>query len=347
MRRDRIGPLVLSSLPLALLLAACAMSGKPAPTPGSGRLWVPLSGGALEAEGLPDSSLTTSAAASPDLTLGGTGGGEAVAVDGAGTLWVADTNGRIYGYRASQLTGSGPSAPAVTIDASQYGGYLYGLAFDASGDLWVAGCPSPGSELLMYTPAQLAAGGVQAAAVEIGADPGGSLDCPTGLAFDASGALWVANFFGNTVVEFSPGQLLRSGSPTPAVTLSASSGGSLSGPSGVAFDSQGNLWVANATSGTVVRFDASQLVGSTSAAPAATIASASLGGSPTGLAFDGAGALWVSDSASDDLREFVDPGALSGSATPTAAVIVSSIGNVDSPLMAFDPPPSNLPIRAP
>jgi hypothetical protein len=61
----------------------------------------------------------------------------------------------------------------------------------------------------------------------------GSLSAPSGLAFDASGDLWVANDISRTVVEFGASQLAASGAPTPIVTLS---GSALSAPRGLAFD---------------------------------------------------------------------------------------------------------------
>ena len=61
-----------------------------------------------------------------------------------------------------------------------------------------------------------------------------NLNGPSLSTFDSSGDLWVANFHNNTVVEFTPGQLATSGSPTPAVIVYATAG-SLDEPSGLAF----------------------------------------------------------------------------------------------------------------
>ena len=57
---------------------------------------------------------------------------------------------------------------------------------------------------------------------------------PVGLAFDASGNLYVANTDTNTVSEFTPG------STTPTATLTG-----LDAPDALAFDASGNLYVAN------------------------------------------------------------------------------------------------------
>ena len=66
---------------------------------------------------------------------------------------------------------------------------------------------------------------------------------PVGLAFDASGNLYVANGNGDTVRVFAPG------STTPTATLSG-----LSDPGALAFDAHGNLFAANGAGTTVSMF---------------------------------------------------------------------------------------------
>jgi hypothetical protein len=74
----------------------------------------------------------------------------------------------------------------------------------------------------------------------------------------------------NTVVKFTSAQLGSTGSPAPSVTLSASAG-SLNGPSALAFDNGGNLWVASTTAQMLVKFGTSQLAASGSPTPVVTI----------------------------------------------------------------------------
>ncbi len=308
--------------------------------PGSGHLWVPMDS-TLEAESYASADLASSGSPGPDVTLSSSSHyGEAVAFDGAGNLWVADYNGYVFEYAAADLDTSGTPTPVVKIDLTAYGSALYALAFDAAGDLWVPAYDA--NKLLMLTPSQLAAGGVQSATVEISATSGGSLVSPEALAFDASGALWVANY--TNIAKFTPAQLAASGSPHPSVVLSVPSG-TTSYPVGIAFDASGNLWVSNQNS-TIVRFDAGQLGTGGSPTPAATLQSPSTI-DPSGLAFDASGNLWVSEPSSATLRAFKNPGALTGSVAPGADVTVSSIGSVSAALLAFDPPPADLPINAP
>ncbi len=348
---DSIVPLAYdgSSTPTSLTVAVGATTTSTvtyAVRPGSGHLWIPQFRDADAAVGYARSQLTATGSPSPDVNLAGTtNGSQGIAFDGGGNMWVSDFDGYLYRYDAADLATSGAPTAAVTIDATAYGN-LVGLAFDASGNLWTSAFFS--DQLLGYSPTQITADGDPTPAVVISAN-GSSLARPAGLAFDASGNLWVANVTASTVVQFSPAQLAATGNHVPTVTISAS-GGSLSSPYALALDAGGNLWVANLTN-TVVRYNSSQIVSSDALTPAASIEHTSLGNIQVGLAFDANGALWVAanDTAGSpsEIRRFTNPGALSGSVAPTASVIITSIGGADGMLMAFSPTPANLPIKTP
>ena len=89
---------------------------------------------------------------------------------------------------------------------------------------------------------------------------------PSGLIFDSSGDLWVANNSNyNNVVEYSKAERTRA-SPAPTVTISQSGSGAM----GLAFDSSGDLWVTK-NNFTVVEFTKAQLAKSGSPVPQVTI----------------------------------------------------------------------------
>ena len=69
---------------------------------------------------------------------------------------------------------------------------------------------------------------------------GSGLDDPAGLAFDAAGNLYVANYGNNTISKVTP---------AGAVSTFVSSG--LNDPAGLAFDAAGNLYVANYGNNTI------------------------------------------------------------------------------------------------
>jgi hypothetical protein len=130
------------------------------------------------------------------------------------------------------------------------------------------------------------------------------LDDPHDMAFDASGSLYVANFYADTVSVFAPG------ATTPAATL-----GGLDGPVALAFDASGNLYVANNGSDgcgtTVSKF-----------APGATTPTATLSGvdDPVALACDQSGNLYVANSAYSPLTGSTVSEFAPGATTPTATL---------------------------
>jgi sugar lactone lactonase YvrE len=130
--------------------------------------------------------------------------------------------------------------------------------------------------------------------------------------------------------------LAASGDATPDVKL-----GGFGAPTGIAFDTGGNLFVGDHDNNRVYRFDATQLGASTST-PALTLLArtADTGGAdirPDLLAFDTSGALWVSDFGANTLSKLA-PAAIAGTGTPTAtASVVITVGVsalIDS--IAFD-----------
>lgn len=211
-----------------------------------------------------------------------------VAFDPAGDLWIAsEDDSLLLSFPAGSLTGSGDRTPAKVIspvDRSLVGPAA--LAFDARGRLWVANRRN--GTLVRYDAPQLAVGGRVAPAVVLRV-PGS----PSALAIDAAGSLWISDNRFAWILKFPADQLEASGTPLAifALTHQASS---LVNPGGLAFDAEGNLWVANTGAGNLLGFSPDQLAEERPTAPRIEITST--GGSlsiPVGLAFDGGGSLWV------------------------------------------------------
>lgn len=208
----------------------------------------------------------------------------ALAVDGGGSLWVADggANGRILRYSppftnfmAASLVLGVPSFTAVTSGPSQTsvgrpgGGGPHGLAFDAIGNLWVA--DSDNNRVLRFN-APFTTG--QAASIVLGqsnftanaapATPtASSLNQPTSVAVDSSGSVWIADSTNNRVLRFSPpfsnGQaaslVIGQSGFTSKSTPSAPTATSLRIPSGVSFDSSGSLWIVDSQERRILGYD--------------------------------------------------------------------------------------------
>jgi sugar lactone lactonase YvrE len=127
-----------------------------------------------------------------------------------------------------------------------------------------------------------------------------SLNTPSALAIDQTGDFWVANYSPSpgSVVEFAAGS---SGTVIPTLTIQGAQT-RLNGPTGLKFDSAGNLYVANA-GGTVAMYSAASrngLSGVQNLAPTASISGSQTGltfpqGDPSGIALDSNGNIYVTN----------------------------------------------------
>ena len=209
-----------------------------------------------------------------------------------------------------------------------------GLAFDASGNLYVASYASSGS-IYKITPA-----GVLSTFAS-------GITYPIGLAFDASGNLYVASYASSGYIykyttagvksTFASGITYPEGlafdtSGNLYVASYASSGhiykytsagaqstfaSSISDPEGLAFDASGNLYVASySSSGHIYKY--------TSAGTQSTFASSV--SYPTGLAFDATGNLYVANSVQGYIYKFTSGG--------TKSTLISSLSSPQ--YIAFD-----------
>lgn len=196
--------------------------------------------------------------------------------------------------------------------------------------LWTAsGSPSA---ILRLGPEQLLTDGTPTPATTI-TTPSARLFTLNSIAFDADGTMWVASQDDSLLLAFGPSASGASGS-SPATIVIAPKDGSISGPTGIAFDRQHNLWVANAANGTIVRFDKESLATSGQPTPAVVLSGL---GHPTSLAFDAVGTLWVSDNQANTVSRFL-VGQLLTSGTKEAAIVLSSNSNslVNPSGIAFD-----------
>jgi sugar lactone lactonase YvrE len=238
---------------------------------------------------------------------------------------------------AASLAACGSPSAAFSITSTALAG-RFGLVFDRAGDLWMSNSTS--NTVVEFSASQLAASGAVTPVVTLS---GSAIGNPGRIAFDVYGNLWVPNTASNTVVEFSVSQLGTSASPTPAVTLSSTSA-SIAGPRAVAFDQQGNLWVANGVGNTFVAFSNSQQTASGSPTPAEILTIPPAVGSPAGFAFDNSGNLWAFGSASTSLIEY-SAAQISTGAASQPSFMISVASNPVS--FVLDPPPNGLPLVGP
>ncbi|MHB1960127.1 MAG: NHL repeat-containing protein [Acidobacteriaceae bacterium] len=195
--------------------------------------------------------------------------------DSKGDLWVSDNGANaVFEFTPTQLMASGANVmPNIVIKSTPAFNGALGIAFDSSGDLWIANNGTTTIFEFNASALPTASGSVTLTPNIMLSDDGkGSIQGPWALAFDSSGNLWSSNANSpDTVVQFSKTSLTASGSPTPAVTLSSamvSGTPSLSSPNGIAFDSSGDLSVvSSATPFGVGIYSASQLTAGGAVAP--------------------------------------------------------------------------------
>ena len=203
--------------------------------------------------------------------------------------------------------------------------YPYALSSDSSGNLWVV--DRANSRVLMFKPPFTNG---MAASLVIGqnvfTDNSGrhtqtGLSNPYGLAFDASGNLWVADHNNNRVVMFKPpfatgmaaNLVIGQGDFTTYVAATTQTG--LSGPGGLGFDGSGNLWVSDSSNNRVLMFKppfatgmaAALVLGHKSFTWSGSALNQTGFNSPIGLRFDTSGYLWVADEFNSRVLMFKPP----------------------------------------
>ncbi|MGO9457969.1 MAG: IPT/TIG domain-containing protein [Acidimicrobiales bacterium] len=108
------------------------------------------------------------------------------------------------------------------------------------------------------------------------------------------------------------------------MTIASNPAAPLSGPTNLAIDTSGDLWVANQTSSTVMEYKTTQLTASGDPLPAVIISSTGTSLThPSGLGFDASGDLWVATSTNGNVVEYT-PTQLAASGHPAPAVTIST-----------------------
>lgn len=197
---------------------------------------------------------------------------------------------------ALKFTGNGISGPA-------------GIAIDADGDVWIANASGAGVTGLSNQGASLTGAA--------GFTAGGTIFGAQAVAADTNGNVWVADTLTSTLYRLS----VVSGS----VVSSTSTTAGLSGPTGLAVDKQGRVWVANFGDGSVSQFDHdATLLGNSPLKAGGTLQA------PFAVAIDPTGHAWITDSQSAVAVEFDASQALLSGTGYTDNALVSPTG------IAFD-----------
>lgn len=316
--------------------------------PSSHRLWTAhgnADGNFVAFDG--ETLATTATVAATAVVSGGMTNPRGVAFDREGNLWTVEGSGTLQMFQADKLGATASGVSAVTITGPALTPGIPGpidLAFDAAGNLWVA--VLAGDRVVRFTPDQLLESGEPTPAVEIS---GAAIAGPDALAFDADGNLWVAAGGPNDIARYDASRLGASTTDAPDLSLSAETPppavGELTAPSGLAFDADGNLWVAYFAANVFARFTPADLAltGTQTLTPEVQVG-LTVSALLEGIAFDESGALWTPADTGTLAR--VTPAQLSASGTVTPEAVIRSDDLGSAAMPAFFPAPSFSPLFA-
>ena len=247
---------------------------------------------------------------------------QAVAVDAAGNLFIADTEN--YRIRQVSLDGvirtvagngilgfSGDGGPATNASLN----LPQGMAVDAAGNLFIA--DSHNGRIRQVSPdgviRTVAGNGILGFSGDGGPATDASLNFPQGVAVDAAGNLFIADAENHRIRQVSPDGVIRTVAGNGDYGFSGDGGpatnASLSSPKGVAVDAAGNLFIADRFNHRIRQVSPDGVIRTVAgngdfdfSGDGGPATNASLGGT-SGVAVDGAGNLFIADAENDRIRQ--------------------------------------------
>jgi uncharacterized protein (TIGR03437 family) len=239
---------------------------------------------------------------------------QGVALDGSGNVYFSDTNNNVVrkvaangvistvaGNGTAGFGGDGGAGISAQLNQPQ------GLALDKNGNLYIA--DSGNNRVRKLTPAGTistwAGSGTAGSTGDNGAATSAALYLPFGVAVDADGNVFIAEFGGNRVRKVNSGGAIATvaGAGTAGYTGDGgpASAAQLTNPKAVAVDANGNIYIAD-TNNYAVRMVTKSGVISTIAGNGTPGSSGDFGpatsaqvGTPSGVAVDSAGNVYISD----------------------------------------------------
>ncbi len=307
----------------------------------------------LAGSGVPGSANGTGTAASFN-------GSAAVAVDASGNVYEADRNNNVIRKIASSGTvttfaGSGSSGSVDGVGSAASFNGPTGLAVDGSGNVYVAdfgnnlirkissagvvttlaGSGFAGSANGIGVPAlpKGPKGGSGSAGATGGSGPAASFNGPAGVAVDGSGNVYVTDQRNNMIRKISPAGVVTTlaGSGAPGSSNGSGTSATFNGPTGVAVDASGNVYVADTDNDSIRRISpigaVTTLAGSAVPGSSNGIGTAASFNGPAAVAVDGSGNVYVADQRNNSIRKITPLGEVtnlevtgsSGSANGTGA----------------------------
>jgi uncharacterized protein (TIGR03437 family) len=280
---------------------------------------------------------------------------QGVAVDSAGDLYIADTydnrirlvffNGTIttiagIGGGGGSFSGDGGLATSASLH------YPVGVAVDSSLNLYIADSENERIREVFFngTIATVAGNGKLGFSGDGGSAVTASLNYPQGVAVDSAGNLYIADYLNGRVREVSSGTITTvagGGNPPDGIGDGGPATSALLFPSGVAVDSAGNLYIADAANNRI-RKVSNGIITTVAGGGNPSYPGIGDGGLATnasldlllgGVAVDSAGNLYIADAGFNRIRQvLVNPPVFNSPLAPGAGSISLSQASGGKPV---------------
>jgi len=237
-----------------------------------------------------------------------------VAVDSAGTVYVADT----YNHRirkilpdgtVSTLSGSGTPGFADGVGTAAQFYYPTGVAVDSAGTVYVADLSNNRIRKVKPDGTVSTLAGSGAAGFADGAGLTAQFNKPTGVAVDSAGTVYVADSNNNRIRKVRPDGMVSTlaGSGTQGFLDAVGVAAKFAHPNGVAVDSTGTVYVADKFNKRIRKVQpngtVSTLAGTGTLGFADGAGAASQFNFPTGVAIGSTGTVYVADQSNQRIRK--------------------------------------------
>lgn len=249
----------------------------------------------------------TGTAASFNLPFG-------VATDASGNVYVADQNNnkirRIsVGGVVITLAGNGSSGAADGIGTAATFNTPVGITADASGNIYVADMYNNKIRKISASGvvSTLAGSGIQGAAD--GTGTAASFNNPAGVAVDASGNVYVADQYNNTIRKITASGIVTTlaGSGAQGAADGTGIAATFNTPMGITVDASGNIYVADHNNHKIRKITANGMVttlaGSGVQGAADGVGTAASFNTPIGITVDASGNVYVADQRNNKIRK--------------------------------------------
>ncbi len=243
-----------------------------------------------------------------------------IAKDAGGNLFVADrNNNRIRKITpagvVTTFAGSGSGGAIVNGTGTSAGFYSpVGVTFDPIGNLYVSEVSNQAIRKITTAALVTTIAGNGTAGNLNGTGTAATFNQPVGMAVDASGNLFVADYINHLIRKITPAGVVTTfaGSGSPALTDGTGAGASFNGPFALVFDAAGNLIVADYLNHAIRKITpagvVSTIAGNGTAGFADATGSAARFNRPAGMAIDALGNIFICDAQNNRIRKITAAG---------------------------------------